>query len=73
MQYDNIGKFIKLKRVEAGKTLNGFAFYNYIDPAILSRIENGKQDIKLKILIKIAEGFGMTPSEFLKEFENKNI
>ena len=42
---------------------------NDIEPAILSRIENLKQDIKIGVLIKIANGFNMTPSEFLSEFE----
>ena len=46
MQYDNIGNFIRRKRTLLGKTLNNFAIDNDIEPAILSRIENNKQDIK---------------------------
>ncbi|MBR1776361.1 helix-turn-helix transcriptional regulator [bacterium] len=70
MQYKNLGLFIKNRRLDAGYTLNSFAIQNDIEPAILSRIENIKQDIKLGVLIKIAAGFKQTPSEFLLEFEN---
>ena len=69
MQYDKLGTYIKTKRLEAGVSLNEFAFSNDIDPAILSRIENLKQNIKLNILEKIAKGFNLTPAEFLTEFE----
>lgn len=71
MQYREFGKFIKEKRQKLGVSLNSFAFKNDIDPAILSRIENCKQDIKLNVLNKIAQGFEMKNYELLKEFENK--
>ncbi len=70
MQYNELGKFIKNKRQIAGKTLNKFAIENDIEPAILSRIENLKQDIKMGVLIKIANGFNLTPAKLLSEFEN---
>lgn len=70
MQYSDLGKFIKEKRENAGISLNKFAFANDVDPAILCRIENKKQNIKLNILVKIASGFGQTPAEFLAEFED---
>ena len=69
MQYQNIGKYIKEKRIKTGISLNQFALQNEIEPAILSRIENQKQDIKLNVLIKIANGFKLQPSEFLQSFE----
>ena len=69
MNYDNLGKYIKQKRIKLDVALNQFAFENDIDPAILSRIENLKQGIKINILEKIAQGFKQTPAEFLKEFE----
>ena len=72
MQYNELGKYIKIKRKSLGLTLNRFAIDNDIEPAILSRIENLKQDIKLKILLKIAKGFNSTPSEFLSEFERQS-
>ncbi len=72
MQYDKLGKFIRHKRLSAGVTLNKFAIENDIEPAILSRIENLKQDVKMGILIKIAKGFNCTPAELLSEFESNN-
>ena len=69
MQYKFLGQYIKNKRINAGFTLNAFAIANDIDSAILSRIENLKQNIKLNILEKIANGFNQTPAEFLTEFE----
>ncbi len=69
MQYDNLGNYIRKKRELKSISLNEFAFKNDIDPAILSRIENLKQGIKLNILEKIAKGFDKTPAEFLNEFE----
>ena len=69
MQYRFLGQYIKNKRINAGFTLNAFAIANDIDSAILSRIENLKQNIKLNILEKIANGFNQTPAEFLTEFE----
>ena len=71
MQYNEFGKFIKNKRLLTGSTLNKFAIENDIEPAILSRIENLKQDIKLGILKKIANGFNVTPAELLMEFEKE--
>ena len=73
MQYDKIGLYIRSKREQMGLSLNEFALDNDIDPAILSRIENQKQGIKLNILIKISKGFLKTPAEFLTEFENSKF
>ncbi len=69
MQYTELGKFIRQKREALKVSLNEFAFENDVDPAILSRIENLKQNIKLNVLIKIAQGFNQSPAEFLAEFE----
>ncbi|MCM1003130.1 MAG: helix-turn-helix transcriptional regulator [Candidatus Gastranaerophilales bacterium] len=73
MNYNNLGKFIKAERLKQNVSLNEFALSNDIDPAILSRIENLKQDIKMNILNKIANGFNKTPAQFLTEFENAQL
>lgn len=70
MQYEDLGKFIKLKRKELGLSLNRFAVETDIDPAILCRIENLQQGIKVNILKKIADAMHTTPSKFLEEFEH---
>ena len=69
MQYYELGKFIKLKRVQAGLTLNKFATEAEIDPAILCRIENCKQGIKISVLENISKALKTTPAKFLIEFE----
>lgn len=71
MQYHELlAEFIKFKRKGNGTSLNNYAIMNEIEPSTLSRIENHKLEIKMSNLSKIANGFGMSPSEFLKEFEN---
>lgn len=72
MQYKELGKYIKNKRLELGITLNKFAVECEVDSAILSRIENLKQDIKMNVLQKISHGFGVTPAKFLTKFEEEN-
>lgn len=47
MQYSELGKFIRLKREKLGLSLNKFANLADVDPAILCRVENLKQGIKL--------------------------
>ncbi|HIS37195.1 TPA: helix-turn-helix transcriptional regulator [Candidatus Scatousia excrementigallinarum] len=70
MQYSDLGKFIKFKRLQMGISLNKFATEAEIDPAILCRIENLKQGIKINVLESVARVFGMSPAGFLMEFEN---
>ena len=69
MKYEELGLYIRNQRMAMGKSLNEFAIDIDVDSAILSRIENLKQDIKLTVLRKIAKGFSKQPSEFLSEFE----
>lgn len=69
MQYSQLGKFIKEKRQQGGLSLNKFATEAEIDPAILCRIENLRQGIKLDVLEKIAFALDMKLSEFLAEYE----
>lgn len=70
MQYSDLGEFIKSKRLQKGLSLNKLAMEAEIDPAILCRIENLKQGIKLNILADISNAFDLTVSEFLREYEN---
>ena len=69
MQYEDLGKFIKFKRQETGLSLNKFALEAEIDPAILCRIENSKQGIKVSILKNISKALNTTPARLLTEFE----
>ena len=71
MQYVNFGKFINEKRkaLLPDISLNKFAINNDIDPATLSRIENGKQGVSISLLSKLANGFGISGSKLLSEYE----
>lgn len=69
MQYSQLGKFIKEKRQQKGLSLNKFATEAEIDPAILCRIENLRQGIKLDVLEKIAFALEIKLSKFLAEYE----
>lgn len=69
MQYTELGKFIKYKRETLNVSLNEFANIADVDPAIISRIENLKQGVKLDCLIKIAKVFDKSAGQFLIEFE----
>ena len=60
MNYRNLGTYIRKKRESLNISLNEFALMTDVDPAILSRIENLKQNIKLNVLEKIALGFNLT-------------
>ena len=55
------------------KSLNNFAFDNNIEPALLSRVENLKQDIKLSVIEKVASAFNIKVSELMKEYEDYYI
>lgn len=71
MQYEKDTRdFIKEKRLQTGKSLNTFAFDAGIEPAILSRIENKKQGIKLEVIVKISSTLNIKVSEFFNELEN---
>ena len=67
----SFGKFLKEKRMLFNLSLNKFSVIADVDSAIISRIENGKQDVKLNVLCKIAKAFNLSASELLAEFENK--
>lgn len=69
--YKNISSYIKQRRLEKGVSLNEFALDNDLEPATLSRYENGKRAINLMNLVKIAKGFNQTLAEFLTDFEKK--
>lgn len=70
--YKNISSYIKQRRLEKGVSLNVFAIDNELEPATLSRYENGKRAINLMNLVKIANGFNQSLAEFLIDFEKNS-
>lgn len=75
MQYKNFGRYLRAKRESMlpEVALNKFAINNGIEPAILSRVETLKQDVKLGVLAKIAKGLGLTVAELLYDYEKSNF
>lgn len=58
-----VGKRIKDRRIELGWTLDELAAkVGYSDKSTLSRVENGKTDMPLKKLDKIAQVLDVTPA-----------
>lgn len=70
MQYKSVGKYIRQKRTKFGIPLNEFAHDSMLEGATLCRMETKPQDIKVCYLAKVAKNFGMTLSEFIKEYED---
>lgn len=70
--YKYFSTYIKNRRIALGVSLNEFCFENELEPATLSRYENNKRSISLTNLIKIANGFNQSPSEFLADFEKEH-
>ena len=75
MQQDNLGKFIRYQRklMYPEWSLNKFAIENDIEPAMLSRIENLKQDISHSAMKKIAKGFRLKLSELIDLYEKSEF
>lgn len=58
-----VGRRIKDRRIELGWTLGELAVkVGYSDNSTLSRVENGKTDMPLKKLDKIAQALDVTPA-----------
>lgn len=66
---ENIGKTIMKLRCCKGISQERMAFEANIDRRYLSDIENGKRNVSLDILLRIAKFFEMPLSNFLKRVE----
>ncbi len=74
MQYnEKLANYLKFIRKQKYIKLNSFAYKNGIEPSTLSRIENNLLEIKISVLEKIAKGYGKTPSQLLKDFEESEF
>lgn len=68
-----VGRRIKDRRIELGWTLGELAVkVGYSDNSTLSRVENGKTDMPLKKLDKIAQVLDVTPA-YLIGFTEEDI
>lgn len=65
------GKTIKRLRTEQQLTQEDLALYSRISLQLVSDIENGKYDLNLYELYRIAAALGMKPSEIVFEVEKE--
>lgn len=81
MQYKNkktenlakiVGDVIKEYRQKNNYSITKFAYEYGLDAGNISRLENGKIEVKLVTLWKIAEALNIKPSDIVKSIE-KNI
>lgn len=63
-------EFTKQKRVRIGFSQNQVAqVLGFAHRSNVHRLETGKLEWKLRDMLKLANMFGVTPSDLLKEFE----
>ena len=67
---EKVGKTIIKLRKERGMSQETFAYESGIDRRYMSDIENGKRNISLDILERVADKLGIRLSEFFLEVEN---
>lgn len=59
------------KELQAKKKISAVAYESELPRSVVYYIEQAKKDPQLTTLWRLAEGFGMKPSEFLKRVEDK--
>lgn len=70
---ESFGEYIRKLRVENGLTLTQLAAYLGIDSGALSKIENGKKKLDVKVLPKIAKKFNLDLVFLKNEFISEQI
>lgn len=65
----NIGKAIRALRAQKGVSQEKLALETGIGRRYMSDIENGRRNVSLEIIEKLAEFFEISPSEFVKKIE----
>lgn len=63
-----LGRRVRELRLKKGWTQVELAELLGVDRSYLSEIENGKKDPSFRVLKTIADGFGLSLSQFLREF-----
>ena len=66
---EKVGKTIIKLRKEQGMSQETFAYESGIDRRYMSDIENGKRNISLDILERVADKLGIKLSEFFLEID----
>lgn len=68
----NLGITLKALRAEKGVSQEKLALSTGIDRRYMSDIENGRRNVSLEIIEKLATFFDMKASEFIQEIEQIN-
>ncbi len=66
-----IGDLIKEKRLAQNKGIILFSYEYDISNSSIALLEKGKRDVQITTLWKLANAFGMSFSEFVKEIEDR--
>lgn len=66
----NIGKAIRILRAQKGVSQEKLALETGVGRRYMSDIENGRRNVSLEIVEKLAEFFELSPSEFVHKIEN---
>ena len=66
MLTEKLGQRIKSLRIEKGLSQEKFALLIDMDRTYLTSVENGKRNISLENIAKIANGFNITIEELFK-------
>ena len=70
---NNIGKAIRTLRARKGVSQEKLALETGIGRRYMSDIENGRRNVSLEIIKKLAEFFELSPSDFVKCIENADF
>lgn len=70
---NNIGKAIRALRSQKGVSQEKLALETGVGRRYMSDIENGRRNVSLEIVEKLANFFELSPSDFVKQIENANF
>lgn len=69
----NLGITLKALRAEKGVSQEKLALSTGIDRRYMSDIENGRRNVSLEIIEKLAVFFEMKVSEFIQKIEQREV
>ena len=69
----NLGITLKALRAEKGVSQEKLALSTGIDRRYMSDIENGRRNVSLEIIEKLAAFFEMKVSEFIQKIEQREV
>lgn len=73
MDYEKLGKKVRIKRKSKGLTQEQLAEQSGISLSFLGHIERGSRKASLETLVSIANALGVSPDYLLQDSINKHI